>query len=967
MRWIVTCCAILLPLSDHSLRAETFHVRPDGSDSNSGKSDNPFATLVRAQTEARKFARREAVTIVIHDGTYYLDSPLLFTSEDSGSEKYPVLYQAASGESPVLSGGQRLPLTWEPFQNGIFKARVPSDLKTEEIFVNGQRQVLARYPNFDSKAQYFNGYAEDAFSKTRSERWADPRGGYCHAMHPGLWGGFTWIITGKDQKGEIVKEGGWQNNRGGAVHQKIRFVENIFEELDAPGEWFLDQKSHVLYFYPPNDIDLSQTKVEATRLTNLIEFRGTIRNPVQHVKLQGLTFRHANRTVMETKEPLLRSDWAIFRGGAIFFNGAEDCSIEDAFIDQVGGNAVFVNNYNRRVAIRGCEISRSGASGVVFLGDYQAARNPLFNYGQTQDLDKIDRTAGPKSENYPADCIVDDCLIYLTGRVEKQTAGVNIDLAQGITVRHCSIYDMPRSGINIGDGCWGGHVIEYCDIFDTVKETGDHGSFNSWGRDRFWKSDHRKWESAIKQEPSLPFLDAVKTTVLRNSRWRCDHGWDIDLDDGTSNYEIYNNLLLAGGLKFREGYGRKAYNNVMVNNGFHPHVWYDDSNSELYSNILMSPHADIGMPAGWGKKIDRNFFLDESQRLKHVSAGADSNSLAGDPQFLDPARGDFRVKDTSPALKLGFVNFDMDRFGVQKPALRAIARTPEISKIRVSSGTSSPKGSTHFGSSVVWLCQVRNIEGDGDRSAYGLPDAAGVLLLNVPQGSQEAIVGLTQNDVIVAVNDKPIRNVQELKQNVDSFRGKPCAVTIIRNQTRMSVQLSDSVRVESEWSDTKAFRSMPLLDKSQVASAKVSSGGAPTNNDPLEILLDGELANGYGPVFANGVENGMIKIDLGNVQKIAQVQTFTTGQMRARQRFMLYGSTSDVDPGWDVGNAQQFKPIAGVDTRGHGPSPFGTTRISRFDGEPLGSFRWLVWAVSPITEEHLENTSLQELQVTLSK
>ena len=74
-------------------------------------------------------------------------------------------------------------------------------------------------------------------------------------------------------------------------------------------------------------------------------------------------------------------------------------------------------------------------------------------------------------------------------------------MAQGITVRHCSIYDVPRAGINIGDGCWGGHVIEFCDIFDTVKETGDHGSFNSWGRDRYWGlsgldlNDDRAWEA----------------------------------------------------------------------------------------------------------------------------------------------------------------------------------------------------------------------------------------------------------------------------------------------------------------------------------------------------------------------------------------------------------------------------------------------------------------------------------------
>ena len=131
--------------------------------------------------------------------------------------------------------------------------------------------------------------------------------------------------------------------------------------------------------------------------------------------------------------------------------------------------------------LRGRHIAKAGASGVCFVGDPQAARNPLFNYSHVNKLEDLDRTPGPRTQSYPADCLVEDCLTHLTGRVEKQTAGVNIDLAQNITVRHCSIYDMPRAGINIGDGCWGGHVIEFCDVFDTVKETGDHGSFNSWG------------------------------------------------------------------------------------------------------------------------------------------------------------------------------------------------------------------------------------------------------------------------------------------------------------------------------------------------------------------------------------------------------------------------------------------------------------------------------------------------------
>jgi hypothetical protein len=85
---------------------------------------------------------------------------------------------------------------------------------------------------------------------------------------------------------------------------------------------------------------------------------------------------------MDTKEPLLRSDWAIYRGGAVFFEGTEDCALEDSFIDQVGGNAVFVNHYNRRITVRGCRIAKAGASGIGFFGDPQAARNPLFNYNQ---------------------------------------------------------------------------------------------------------------------------------------------------------------------------------------------------------------------------------------------------------------------------------------------------------------------------------------------------------------------------------------------------------------------------------------------------------------------------------------------------------------------------------------------------------------------------------------------------------
>ena len=97
-------------------------------------------------------------------------------------------------------------------------------------------------------------------------------------------------------------------------------------------------------------------------------------------------------------------------------------------------------------------------------------------------------------------------------------------MSESITVSHANIYDCPRAGINIGDGCWGGHVIEHCDVFDTVKETGDHGSFNSWGRDRYWNLGQAAWAAS-----RHALGDCRKTIVLHDNRWRCDCGWDIDL------------------------------------------------------------------------------------------------------------------------------------------------------------------------------------------------------------------------------------------------------------------------------------------------------------------------------------------------------------------------------------------------------------------------------------------------------
>lgn len=919
--------------------------------------------MAAARDAARSFAGKEKVTVHVGDGTYYLPETLVLAPQDSGTANLPVVYHAVNEGKAVISGGRRLELTWQPGENGIFKAATPAGLTIDQLFINGRGQRMARYPDHDANkpTAAYQGYSADAISKERAARWADPAGGYIHAMHSARWGGYHYRITGKKPDGNVAYEGGWQNNRQMGMHKDFRMVENIFEELDAPGEWFHQAKTNTLSFIPEPGVDPRTSVVEVVRLRHLIEFRGSPEAPVRHVTFAGFTFRHAARTFMDTREPLLRSDWTIYRGGAVMLDGTEDVSILDSVFDQVGGNAVFVNNYNRRALIRGCHIHDAGASGVCFVGDPAAVRDPLFEYGQKNDIARIDRTPGPKTSNYPADSVVEDCLIHGIGRVERQPAGVQISMAHKIAVRDTSIYDCSRSGINISEGTWGGHLIERCDVFDTVLETHDHGSFNSWGRDRFWASNHREFaEAQIALDPGLPFLDAIATIVIRDSRWRCDHGWDIDLDDGSSNYEIHNNLMLAGGLKFREGFRRKAYNNILINNGLHPHVWHENSESTFRHNIVMRPPAPVRQPEDWTEGVDFNFFPDEAALRASQRGGTDRSSLAGDPKFVDPAAGDFRVADDSPALKTGFRNFPMDQFGVKKPSLRAIAKTPEIPALNSSPVTGASAGGGSVGKS--WLgAALHGLLGE-EFSAFGVSkEDGGVQLLKVPEGSPAANAGFKSNDLVQSVNGRRTPDIQHLLAALVAAGSAPLELRVVRNQLPMVLKPKDLpyLAVESAH-DASGFRKLAP----QATSAVRVSASVRTNNDPLAVLTDGRLANSYGPVFANGVVNGSYKLDLGRSQPISAVNSWSFNQngKRARQRVDIFGSNSSEDPGWNTADASKFTPLGSLDTGVDASAGFVAASLRVPEEQALGTFRWIVWACEPVSGMG-ENTAWQEFSV----
>lgn len=787
---LLVCCLIGIGATV-SCANETrqYYVSPAGSDNADGVSDaTPLQTLDRAKqrvAEARRDGYRGAVEIIVGAGTYYLDGPLVFTPEESGSPDAPYTIRAAEEGQVWLSGGVPLNLDWEQHTGGIWRADVdPAVGRIGALYVNDRTLVRARYPNKQEGVYPYGGYAADALAPERVARWGNPTGGYIHAMHSGRWGGMHYRITGKHADGTLAYEGGWQNNRPSPMHPTQRFVENIREELDAPGEWFFDADSSLLYYIPeqgqlPNDLTFV-----ASRLESLIQLKGSADAPVTDIRLEGLAFVHTEPTFMQTREQLMRSDWNIYRMGAVLLDGTERCTVRDGMLRQLGGNAVFVSNYNREASVVGNLIEDIGGSAIAFVGSADAVRSPSFRYGESVPADKLDTVAGPRTDDYPVDCVAEGNLIRHIGTIEKQVAGVQIQLAARIQVLHNTIYHVPRAGINIGDGAWGGHLLAHNDVFGTVLETGDHGAFNSWGRDRFWHPDRAVMDSLVARHPEWILLDAVGTTVIRDNRFRCDHGWDIDLDDGSSNYVIYNNLCLNGGLKLREGFHRKVYNNILVNNGFHPHVWFANSGDVFRNNLVMAAHQPIGIKQ-WGDTVDFNHFVSETDLRHSREAGIESHSDWGDPKFADPAAADFTLAPDAKAVVQGFKNFDMKGFGVTAGRLKRLADKPEIPPLLLENANQLTGEETWLGG------RVKPVETLGEQSAAGLGDIRGIMVIAAPQGSLLAVSGLKDGDVILAVDGAEVNTVVELRKAEAANRWKQrLALTVWRNQGQQALTLS---------------------------------------------------------------------------------------------------------------------------------------------------------------------------------
>jgi hypothetical protein len=307
--------------------ATAFYVSTTGNDRWSGtvpeptpdRRDGPFATLDRAQDAVRRLRRRQPrlrgpVRVHLRGGTHFLKRPLTFTPADSGTAQSPTVYCAYAGEAPVLSGGVRL----RDWQLGTHHGQAcwTVDLPAvragrwnfTQLFVNGQRRWRPRLP----KTGYHRFAGTPDGLPAPTGRWHE--GPDCALCAPGdlqAWRNLDDVklvmLTLWFEAHHRIKELDVARNfvrfRGRCLNPTLKdekgefaryFVENVFEALDTPGEWYLDRPAGRLHYLPAAGEQPDTAEVIAPRLAELVRFAGTDRKLVAYVWLENLSLQHAD-------------------------------------------------------------------------------------------------------------------------------------------------------------------------------------------------------------------------------------------------------------------------------------------------------------------------------------------------------------------------------------------------------------------------------------------------------------------------------------------------------------------------------------------------------------------------------------------------------------------------------------------------------------------------------------------------
>ena len=283
-----TLCALLLPTLCLS---STIYVSPNGNDAYPGTMDRPLATpekvveIVR-QKLAEKKDNPEPINVIFRGGIYRISRPLKFTPDDSGTEEAPITYAAAPGEQAVFSGGVVIADDWtqtpgKPYwQTSLPKAKDGGWI-FNSLTVNGLSRMRARFPRDGEKELRAEGPEPGGDSRHSlcclpgdfNPSWTNPTD-----IDVVLLASWTPTIH---RVREIIPEkhslrfSGTDTHTVDAFDKNPRYyLSNVFEALTEPGEWYLNRKTGILYYYPMPGEDLRSTVLFQTMAARLARFLG---------------------------------------------------------------------------------------------------------------------------------------------------------------------------------------------------------------------------------------------------------------------------------------------------------------------------------------------------------------------------------------------------------------------------------------------------------------------------------------------------------------------------------------------------------------------------------------------------------------------------------------------------------------------------------------------------------------------
>jgi len=473
-----------IPVAGAGLGTELF-VAPNGNDGNPGTLEKPFATLERARDQVRALKRdgkspAGGFRIWLRGGDYFRTSALELAARDSGTAEFPVIWSAYREERPRLLGGRKL-AGFKPVTDAAILDRLPEvarahvvqlnlkglgiqdfgEMKSRgfgrpttpshcELFFGGRPMVLARWPNeghFEKIAGFPEADAQNDghggkigklengffYNGDRPRGWKNTTGLWVHGYWCWDWANSYERVAELDLDRRLVKSAPPYGVYGFRKGQRFYFL-NILEELDSPGEWFLDRKTGLLYFWPPSN------PADSEILLSLLAHPLLKLTDVSHVTFRGITLEAT-------------------RGNAVEIRGGATNLVAGCVIRNIGDMGVNIQGGSGH-GVLSCDVFDTGDGGVSLQG-------------------------GDRRTLTPAGHFVENCHFARQGRWSKCYVPAILMGGVGMRASHNLIHDHPHCAILFGGN---NHLIEFNEIHHIALETGDVGAIYS-GRDYTYRGN----------------------------------------------------------------------------------------------------------------------------------------------------------------------------------------------------------------------------------------------------------------------------------------------------------------------------------------------------------------------------------------------------------------------------------------------------------------------------------------------